>query len=222
MGNYSLFDIIGPVMIGPSSSHTAGACRIARAARKISGVDFAKVVFYLHGSFAQTYLGHGTDKALVAGALGLEVDDEKLRDSFSIARERGLEFSFVKVNLGEDYHPNTVKIEMTYPDGRVSTVIGSSIGGGNVKLIEVDGIPLSVGGNFPVIILKYSEQKGVIAFVSSLLAENGYNIEKMSTQKDENTVTLIVETTNEVEQALRKKILSDPRFKIGKYLPKGY
>lgn len=222
MKTYTLFDIMGPIMVGPSSSHTAGACRIARVARKISGKDLIKVTFYLHGSFAQTYLGHGTDKALVAGALGFNVDDERIKNSFEIANQRGLEFSFEKVDLGEDFHPNTVRIKMEYPDGRIAMVTGSSIGGGNIIITNIDGIDFEYTNMFPTILLKYREQKGIIAFVSTILAENGYNIERMVTTKDGEDVTLVVELNEELEENLQKQILSDERFYVHKYLSKGY
>lgn len=219
---FTLFEIMGPIMVGPSSSHTAGACRIARVARKISGKDLIKVTFYLHGSFAETYLGHGTDKALVAGALGLGVDDERLRDSFKIAKERGIDFSFEKVDLGETAHPNTVKIKMEYPDGRIATVTGCSIGGGNILITEIDGIEFEYTNMYPTLLLKYKEQKGIIAFVSTLLAENGYNIERMFTSKESNHVTLVVELTEEIPEEIKGKILNDERFDVSKYLARGY
>ena len=168
MADYSIFDVMGPIMIGPSSSHTAGAARIGRLAKKICGKDFTKVVFHLHGSFAKTYMGHGTDKALVAGALGMLPDDENLRDSFEIAKKRNVNYSFEEVDLG-DVHPNSVKVEMFYEDGRVSYVIGSSIGGGNIKIIDIDGLKIDFTNAFPTLILKYNEQKGIISFVSTLL-----------------------------------------------------
>ena len=192
MADYSIFDVMGPIMIGPSSSHTAGAARIGRLAKKICGKDFTKVVFHLHGSFAKTYMGHGTDKALVAGALGMLPDDENLRDSFEIAKKRNVNYSFEQVDLG-DVHPNSVKVEMFYEDGRVSYVIGSSIGGGNIKIIDIDGLKIDFTNAFPTLILKYNEQKGIISFVSTLLAENEYNIEKMITEKNNGIVTLLVE-----------------------------
>ena len=161
MADYSIFDVMGPIMIGPSSSHTAGAARIGRLAKKICGKDFTKVVFHLHGSFAKTYIGHGTDKALVAGALGMLPDDENLRDSFEIAKKRNVNYSFEQVDLG-DVHPNSVKVEMFYEDGRVSYVIGSSIGGGNIKIIDIDGLKIDFTNAFPTLILKYNEQKGII------------------------------------------------------------
>ena len=135
MREYSVFDILGPVMIGPSSSHTAGAARLGKDARDIVGDDFKAVKFYLHGSFAQTYKGHGTDRALVAGTLGMEPDDEHLRDALNIAKDKGIDFEFIPADLGEDKHPNTVKMVFTMNDGSTKEITGSSIGGGNVQML---------------------------------------------------------------------------------------
>lgn len=221
MSDYGIFDVMGPIMIGPSSSHTAGAVRIGRLAKKISGKDFISVVFHLHGSFADTYLGHGTDKALVAGVLGMMPDDERIRNSFDIAKKNNIDFEFVRSDLG-DVHPNSVKIETRYKDGRVSFVTGSSIGGGNIKIIDVDGIRVDFTNEFPTFILKYSEQKGIISFVSTLLAENGHNIEKMITNKSDGVVTLLVELSEEIEDDIKDKILHDYRFILTKYISGGY
>ncbi len=221
MADYSIFDVMGPIMIGPSSSHTAGAARIGRLAKKICGKDFTKVVFHLHGSFAKTYMGHGTDKALVAGALGMLPDDENLRDSFEIAKKRNVNYSFEQVDLG-DVHPNSVKVEMFYEDGRVSYVIGSSIGGGNIKIIDIDGLKIDFTNAFPTLILKYNEQKGIISFVSTLLAENEYNIEKMITEKNNGIVTLLVEIDKELTDKMKSKILHNERFILTKYIAGDY
>ena len=135
MREYSVFDILGPVMIGPSSSHTAGAARLGKDARDIVGEDFKAVKFYLHGSFAQTYKGHGTDRALVAGILGMEPDDDHLKDALNIAKSKGIEIEFIPEDLGEDKHPNTVKMVFIMKDGTEKEVMGSSIGGGNVQML---------------------------------------------------------------------------------------
>ena len=221
MADYSIFDVMGPIMIGPSSSHTAGAARIGRLAKKICGKDFTKVVFHLHGSFAKTYMGHGTDKALVAGTLGMLPDHENLRDSFEIAKKRNVNYSFEQVDLG-DVHPNSVKVEMFYEDGRVSYVIGSSIGGGNIKIIDIDGLKIDFTNAFPTLILKYNEQKGIISFVSTLLAENEYNIEKMITEKNNGIVTLLVEIDKELTDEMKSKILHNERFILTKYIAGDY
>ncbi|MBS6063319.1 L-serine ammonia-lyase, iron-sulfur-dependent subunit beta [Criibacterium bergeronii] len=221
MKDYGIFDVMGPIMIGPSSSHTAGAARLARLAAKISGKDFEEVTFYLHGSFAKTYLGHGTDKALVAGVMGMLPDDDNLPYSHEIARKKGLKYSFVETDLG-DVHPNSVKIVMKYPTGRIASVTGSSIGGGNIKIIDIDGLKLDFTNDFPTIVLKYGEQKGIISFVSTILAESGYNIEKMITDKSDDMVTLLVEVSEEPSEEILDKILNDKRFAITKFIQGGY
>lgn len=127
MSKISYFNVVGPVMIGPSSSHTAGACRIGKAARGICGDGFSKINFKLNGSFAKTYLGHGTDKALIAGCLGLDLDDERLISAYELAKEESVEISFEKVEL-VNAHPNTAIVEFYYPDGEVKTVMGISTG----------------------------------------------------------------------------------------------
>ena len=217
MKDYKVFDIIGPIMIGPSSSHTAGACRIARTARNISDSGFDEVEFHLHGSFAETYKGHGTAKALLAGALGFDTDDTRIRNSFEIADEKGLKYSFMRQDLGK-VHPNSVKVIFKYPNGHRSEIIGSSIGGGNIVIVEVDGIPITFTDEFPTLILKYNEQKGVIHYVSKLLSENDYNIENMRTIKKGDEGTLITETTEEVDEKIIDEIVNNERFTFAKYI----
>lgn len=217
MKDYKVFDIIGPIMIGPSSSHTAGACRIAKTARNISDPGFDQVEFLLHGSFAATYKGHGTDKALLAGALGFDTDDERIRDSFEIADKEGLKYCFIRRDLGK-VHPNSVKIIFRYPDGKKSVVVGSSIGGGNIEIIEFDDVPITYNDQFPTLILKYSEQKGIIHYVSGLLSDNGYNIENMKTVKKDDTVTLITEITEDVDEKIVDEIVNNNKFTFAKYI----
>ena len=155
--DYSVFDIVGPNMIGPSSSHTAGAARLGKSASKIAGKPVKEVNFLLHGSFAETYKGHGTDKALVGGILGFDPDDARIKYSFELAKEQGVKFEFIKTNLGENVHPNTVKMEMILEDGSKSTVMGASIGGGNIKLTEMDGLALDFNGSRSAVVLEIKD-----------------------------------------------------------------
>ena len=216
---FSAFEVLGPFMIGPSSSHTAGACKIAKVARNICGHDFNSVEFLLHGSFAHTYKGHGTDKALVGGLMGFAPDDERIRDSFSIAEKEGIKYSFDTIDLGDEYHPNSVKIVFHYDD-RDEFVIGSSIGGGAIVIVNINGIAIEFRGLFPTILLQYNEQSGVIAYVSSILYGNGYSIESINT--DKNSLTEMVTLTIEVDQPLspyvQAAILQADRFKAAKYV----
>jgi len=170
-----IFDVIGPIMVGPSSSHTAGAARIGAIANKICGGIPTRVSFYLHGSFAETYLGHGTDNALVGGILGMLPSDERLRHSFQYAREKGLDFEFNTIDLG-DVHPNTVKIIMCSHDGVIHEVIGSSIGGGSVLITSVDNARVEFSGKYPTILTTHEDKPGLIAKVTSLFADQGINI----------------------------------------------
>ena len=133
MKHYGVFDMIGPVMVGPSSSHTAGAARLGLFARHLCGEEIKKAVCYMHGSFAETYAGHGTDKALLAGIQGIRYDDERLKSAYELAGQKGIQAEFIPADLGE-VHPNTVHMELTTESGNVFTMTGSSIGGGRKHL----------------------------------------------------------------------------------------
>ncbi|WP_036730491.1 L-serine ammonia-lyase, iron-sulfur-dependent subunit beta [Peptoniphilus mikwangii] len=220
MAEYSAFDVLGPIMIGPSSSHTAGACRIARTALKICGSDFTKVEFLLHGSFALTYKGHGTDKALVGGIMGYEPDDERIRSSFEIAHDTGVNYEIKTTDLGEIYHPNSVKVVFHFDYKDDEYVIGSSIGGGAIIIVNINGMPVEFRGMFPTLLLKYHEQQGVIAYVSSILTSEKYNIESINTDKNPLTeiVTLTLEIDRALTQDLQDKILTSDKFITAKYL----
>ena len=179
MSEYSCFDIIGPVMVGPSSSHTAGAVRLGRFARAIAKELPNRVQIYLHGSFAKTYKGHGTDLALLGGLLGMETDDVQIRDSFRLAEESGLVYEFIPSDLGDEYHANTAKFVMTLSDGSVKEVVGCSIGGGKVLITELDGFPVEISGAYPTIIDTHMDQPGVIHLITGVLVEHNINIAAM-------------------------------------------
>lgn len=220
MKEYSSFEILGPIMVGPSSSHTAGACKIARLAAKICPDDYESVEFYLHGSFAFTYKGHGTDRALLGGIMGFKTYDSSIRNAYEIADKRGIKYSFIPMNLGENYHPNTVRIKFNYKDRDSEYVIGSSIGGGNMKIVDINGIQVDYDGKFPTLLFQYPEQKGVIADVSTILAKESYNIESINTSKDEltNIVTLTVELDEGASESVLNKLLNNSRYITSKYV----
>lgn len=178
----SVFDIMGPVMIGPSSSHTAGAARLGKMAYKLSGGDITKVDIYLHGSFAATYRGHGTDKALLAGLLNLPPWDEALRDSFRLAEEKGLCYRFIPTDLG-DVHPNTVKFVIESSSGDVSEIVGASVGGGQVVISEIDGLEVRFTGERPILITRHQDTPGVISAITALLYEDRINIGNMTVNR---------------------------------------
>ncbi|GHV25700.1 L-serine dehydratase, iron-sulfur-dependent subunit beta [Spirochaetia bacterium] len=171
----NVFDIIGPVMIGPSSSHTAGAVRIGRVSWKILGQEVAKADIGMAGSFAQTYRGHGTDKAIVAGLLGMLPDDDRIRDSFTVAREQGLEFTISEVQIPHA-HPNTVRIHLIGRDGKECAVQGSSVGGGNIHITSVNHMDTEFSGDADTLIIAHKDTLGMIASVTTTMAELGINI----------------------------------------------
>lgn len=146
MSFISVFDVLGPNMIGPSSSHTAGAVNVARLARQMIEPPLIRVEFTLYGSFAETYHGHGTDKALLGGIMGFATDDVRIRDSFAIADTAGLEYSFIPNFTEQDVHPNTVDIVMTNAAGKTLTVRGESIGGGAVRMVRLNGVKIEFTG----------------------------------------------------------------------------
>jgi len=183
MKNYSAFDIIGPIMIGPSSSHTAGAARLGKIASIIAGKNIISVKFVLHGSFGKTYKGHGTDRALIAGILGMNPWDDRLKNSMIIAKEQGLHIEFAFEDLG-DVHPNTVKFVITKKSGRIVEIIGSSVGGGNILIFEVDGQPVEFTGNSPTIIISHKDTPGMIAKVSTILYNEDINIALMQVYRN--------------------------------------
>ena len=170
----SLLDVIGPVMVGPSSSHTAGACRLALLARHALGAVPTRARFALHGSFAKTARGHGTDLALVAGTLGAFPDDPMIPRAFDAAGERGLDHEFASADLG-DVHPNTVRIVLEGGEARVA-LTGSSLGGGLVKVFELDGFRIDFSGSHPTLLLRHLDTPGVIARVARVIADDDVNI----------------------------------------------
>ena len=201
MKNYSVFDILGPIMIGPSSSHTAGAARLGKVARYIAGKDFSSVTFQLHGSFAKTYRGHGTDRALVAGILGMEPHDERLRDSIAIAKSEGITVKFLETDLGY-VHPNSVKILFEKNDNTKVEVTGSSIGGGNIVITDIDGYQVEFTGEYATLFIRHMDQKGVINRVTAVLAQNNINIASMKvSRKDKGEVaSMIIEADQPIPE----------------------
>ncbi|MGL5616345.1 MAG: L-serine ammonia-lyase, iron-sulfur-dependent subunit beta [Sarcina sp.] len=176
MNRYGVFDVIGPIMVGPSSSHTAAAARLGKIASTICAMPIKKVTFLLHGSFAKTYKGHGTDKALIAGILGMEPSDLRLRDSFKIAKEKGLEVEFVETSLGENIHPNTVRFIMETKEGSTVEVMGSSIGGGAIKITEVEGCAVEFTGQYPTLIISNKDIPGSISAITNIIYEHNINV----------------------------------------------
>lgn len=170
-----LFDLIGPVMIGPSSSHTAGAARIGLTARMLLGEELSRAEIGLHGSFAKTYRGHGTDRAIVGGLMGMNVDDERLRDSLAIAREAGIIVHFQHVAI-RGAHPNTVRLTVTGVSGRLLVIEAASVGGGNIEIHKIDGLGVNFTGKENTLIIRHTDTPGAIAAMTGILAQKNVNI----------------------------------------------
>lgn len=178
----SVFDMIGPVMIGPSSSHTAGVVRIARAAiRVLGGVpDTAVITFY--NSFARTYEGHGSDLAILGGLMDFKTDDERIKNAFQLIKEKGIAYTFKSVGNASVYHPNTIKLVLT-KDNKTVEVIGESLGGGLINIAEVDGFNANFTAQSHTLIIKAQDVAGAIAFISSIITQEKTNIATMSVSR---------------------------------------
>ena len=176
MAFISVFDVLGPNMIGPSSSHTAGAARIAFLAQKMIMPPLKKVEFTLYGSFARTYKGHGTDRALLGGIMGFSTDDMRIRNSFDIATDRGIDFSFTPNEVETDVHPNTVDIHMVNAQGQEMTVRGESLGGGKVRIVEINHVKVDFTGEYSAVIVTHQDKPGVVAYITKCLSDRNVNI----------------------------------------------
>ncbi|MCI1934650.1 MAG: L-serine ammonia-lyase, iron-sulfur-dependent, subunit alpha [Atopobiaceae bacterium] len=183
----SAFEILGPIMVGPSSSHTAGALRIALVARSLGPRPFAQVDFTLYNSFAQTYKGHGTDRALVAGILGLAPDDRRVRDSFTLAEQAGLAFSFSPASkeAGVGRHPNTVRVNMLGRNGQRTSVTGESLGGGRIRISSIDDANIELTGDYPTLFIVQHDRPGALASITGTLSATNTNIASIHTFRKE-------------------------------------
>ena len=201
----NIFDILGPVMVGPSSSHTAGAVRIGLIARRLLGGQPATAKITLSGSFAATGTGHGTDRALVAGLLGMKPDDIRIPDSFALAVEQGLAFTFDKTELKEA-HPNTAILQLSTAGGRELEVQASSLGGGRIMVNKLDGINVNFNGDSPTLIVHNLDQPGHVAEVTSMLSHKSVNIATMQLYRNHRGgyAVMVIETDQDIPaEALR-------------------
>jgi L-serine dehydratase len=178
----SVFDMIGPIMIGPSSSHTAGVVRIGRVSRRLLGQlpQVAEITFY--NSFARTYEGHGSDRAIVAGLLDFKTDDRRIKEALDLAAEAGLKFQFKSVGNASTMHPNTIKLALSHGDKKVE-VIGESRGGGMINIAEVNGFKADFTANLHTLIITANDVKGSIAFIADVVAHDDCNIATMSVSR---------------------------------------
>ena len=201
----SVFDIIGPIMIGPSSSHTAGAARIGKVARSLFRRQPKWADIHLYGSFAKTYKGHGTDVAIIGGILDFETDDERIIRSIEIAEADGMVIRFFEEDAVSD-HPNTVKIRMGDEDGEME-MVGISVGGGKIEIIELNGFVLRLSGQHPAILVEHTDQFGAIANVATVLALHQINIGHMEVSRKELGQRALM--TIEVDQNIEDPILDE-------------
>jgi L-serine dehydratase len=208
----NIFDVIGPVMIGPSSSHTAGAVRLGRIARSIYGNTPNKVRISLHGSFASTYKGHGTDRALAAGLMGWETDDERIPNALKIAKESGVYIEFQTADLGSSAHPNTVMFEIIEKEADSLHVTGCSIGGGRIKVTDINGFSVELTGEFFALVTLHQDRPGVIHQVTGVLAEKKINVAQMrvSRQKKGTSAVMVLEVDGAVDAETLEKIAAQP------------
>lgn len=197
MTNLSIFDIAGPIMVGPSSSHTAGACKIGQFARALFHHTPTKVTFYLHGSFGEVYKGHATDLALLAGVMKFQTSDPRIRDSFKIAKEKNLQYEFVVKDLGEKYHPNTVQIVMEKGKNKMS-VIGCSIGGGMIEIVKIDDFDVylkGTAGKYLSLVVCHDKSPGILHSLREKIKKMGISIaeEVQSSFRDKRLTVLSIE-----------------------------
>lgn len=216
----NILDIVGPVMVGPSSSHTAGAVRIGLVARRLLGEEIRSAEILLHGSFWATGKGHGTDRAIVAGLLGLAVDDARIPDSFRLAKERGMEFTIGQVEL-MDAHPNTALLRLIGTGERRIEVAAASIGGGRIHVREIDGLTANFSGEYPTLIVRNVDQPGHVMAVTTMLSNQGVNIATMQLYRDSRggEAAMVIECDQEIQEDGISWLAEQPGVVKVTYLP---
>jgi L-serine dehydratase len=207
----SLLDIIGPVMVGPSSSHTAGACRLGLLARGLVGGTPEKARIELHGSFARTGEGHGTDKAIAGGLMGFRPDDERIRDALEIAEREQLDYVFEKATLGDDAHPNTARLTIER-GARHAVMTGASLGAGRILVTEINDYKVEVSGNAHTIVLVAEDVKGSVAAIATILAEHNLNIATLRLTRRERggDAFMVIEIDDVPSEGVRDEIRALP------------
>ena len=207
----NVFDIIGPVMIGPSSSHTAGAAKIAYLAQKMITGPLLQVDFTLYGSFARTYRGHGTDRALLGGIMGFTTDDMRIRNSFEIAENEGIAFQFQPNEEETDVHPNTVDIHMVNKAGQEMTVRGESLGGGKVRISRINKVQVDFTGEYSAVIVIQKDRPGVVAHITKALSDRNVNIAFMRLFREGkgDIAYTIVESDGHLPENIREELLKN-------------
>ena len=218
----NIFDIMGPVMVGPSSSHTAGAVRIGRVARHLLGSQPVRTEILLHGSFAATGRGHGTDRAIVAGLLDMEPDDTAIPHSLQLAEQAGLAVTIRPTEL-RDAHPNTALLTLTDAEDRTLTVNASSLGGGRIRVNAIDGMGASFSGEFPTLIIRNRDEPGVVSEVTYALSRRGGNIATIQLYRDRRggLAVMVLECDGPVSPTVRAELSAIPGVERCTYLDMG-
>jgi len=216
----SAFDIIGPIMVGPSSSHTAGAVRLGRLGRMILGGPPDSALLGLHGSFAHTGKGHGTDRALVAGLLGMDTDDSRIRDSLQLAQQAGMDVSFRTVDLGEDAHPNSVQMILRR-DARQLEIVGASMGGGMVEVRAIDNYDISFTGEHEALLVVATDRPGTIHIITGLFMLHGLNIafSRVERKQRGGEAIQLFETDDAIPDALVEAMEDFPWVRWARHIP---
>ena len=214
MNFLSIFDVIGPNMIGPSSSHTAGAVAIGLLARKMLSEEVNEVTFTLYGSFSKTYHGHGTDRALLGGILGFATDDERIRDAFDLAKERGVDYKYVIDEETVTDHPNTADIDLTGVNGHRLSIRGESIGGGKIRIVRINGIDVSFTGEYSTLIVQQEDVPGVVAHIAQCLSDKQINIAFLRMFRDSKGADAftVVESDEPITENVLEQIKQNPNI----------
>lgn len=216
----SIFDVIGPNMIGPSSSHTAGALRIALLAKQIAKDEIESVEFVLFGSFAKTYKGHGTDRALVGGILGFNTDDHRIKNSFDHAHAANIAYKFT-ISQSDDFeHPNTVQVIIKTKKGETVDVVGVSVGGGCAEIHRIDGVEVKLSGQYYTLFVRQHDRPGVVAHITKVLSDFGVNVAFMNLYRENKSETAytIIETDDPITPEMLEKINENKNIQTAKII----
>lgn len=215
MSFISVFEVLGPNMIGPSSSHTAGAAVIAYLAQKMMPPPIVEVEFILYGSFAKTYRGHGTDRALLGGLMGFSTDDTRIRDSFRIADERGIQYKFTPNETETEIYPNTVDVNMKNAGGQTMRIRGESLGGGKVRISRINGVDVDFSGEYCTTVVIHKDTPGVVAHITKCLSDYNVNIAFMRLFREGrgDTAYTIVESDDHVPANIAENLKQNPHVR---------
>ena len=216
----NIFDIIGPVMIGPSNSHTAGVVRIGNIARRMLGGAPTQITVHFYGSFAKTYAGHGSDKAIIGGLLGYATEDSRIRNSLSIARKSGVSYAF-ETTAHSPGHPNSLRVTAENANGAQVSVLGESIGGGSIVIRQINGIDVAFDGQYDTLIIRHKDSPGAIALVTGTLSDKGINIAQMRmfrAEKGGNAI-MVIETDGALPSGITETIEALPQINKADAIP---